>query len=210
MQAYLKGQGICINRKRVMRLYDLLGLEAIYPKPNTSRPNKAHNIFPYLLRGMKVNRVNQVWSADITYIRLSSGFVYLVAILDWFSRYILGWKLSVTLEADFCIEILKEVLLKGVCDIFNTDQGAQFTTNAFTGILLGRDIKVSMNGVGRSLDNIFVERLWRSLKYELIYIKDFETVREVETAISDYFIFYNYERPHQSLGYKTPFEVYEG
>jgi putative transposase len=210
MTVYLRNLGFLVNRKRLQRYYGLLGLEAIYPKPNTSRRDKAHAVFPYLLRDVVIERVDQVWSTDITYIRLKHGFVYLVAIIDWFSRYVLGWNLSVSLEADFCIETLKQVLSSGACEIFNTDQGSQFTTPLFTGVLLENNILVSMDGKGRSLDNIFVERLWRSLKYELIYLHDYETVRDVERAINEYFNFYNYERPHQSLKYQTPASVYCG
>ena len=208
MVAYLKRLGFSINRKRVQRYYELLGLEAIYPKPNTSKPNKAHAVFPYLLRDVMIDRVDQVWSTDITYIRLQGGFVYLMAILDWFSRYVLGWKLSLSLEADFCIEGLKQVLINGSCEIFNTDQGAQFTTPQFTDILTKKNIRISMDGKRRSLDNIFVERLWRTLKYELIYLYDYATVPDVEQAIGGYFHYYNYERPHQSLRYQTPASVY--
>lgn len=208
MTVYLNTCGYGVNRKRVQRYYGLLGLEAIYPKPSTSWPNKAHVIYPYLLRDVVIERVDQVWSTDITYIRLQHGFVYLVAIIDWYSRYVLGWKLSVSLEADFCIEALKQVLSTGSCEIFNTDQGAQFTTPHFTGILLAQTIQVSMDGKGRSIDNIFVERLWRSLKYELIYLHEYKTVPEVERAIDDYFQFYNNERPHQSLKYQTPSTIY--
>lgn len=208
MTVYLRNLGYLVNRKRLQRYYGLLGLEALYPKPNTSRGNKAHAIYPYLLRGVEIDHVDQVWSTDITYIRLQHGFAYLVAIIDWFSRYVLGWKLSVSLEADFCIDTLKQVLSGGVCEIFNTDQGAQFTTPQFTNELIARDIQVSMDGKGRSIDNIFVERLWRSLKYELIYLHDYQTVREVEQAIHEYFCFYNHERPHQSLRYQTPASVY--
>lgn len=210
MTAYLKRLGFLVNRKRVQRYYELLGLEAIYPKPNTSKPNKAHTVFPYLLRDVVIDRVDQVWSTDITYIRLQGGFVYLMAILDWFSRYVLGWKLSLSLEADFCIEGLKRVLMNGTCEIFNTDQGAQFTTPQFTGILTEKNIRISMDGKRRSLDNIFVERLWRTLKYELIYLYDYVTVPDVEQAIGGYFHYYNYERPHQSLRYQTPASVYFG
>lgn len=210
MKIYLNNLGYAVNRKRVQRYYGLLGLEAIYPKPNTSFPNKAHAIFPYLLHDVMIERVDQVWSTDITYIRLQHGFVYLVAIIDWYSRYVLGWKLNVSLEADFCIETLKEVLSRGICEIFNTDQGVQFTTPQFTNILLDNNIRVSMDGKRRSIDNIFVERLWRSLKYELIYLYDYKTIRDVERAIHDYFYFYNNERPHQSLKYQTPSAIYFG
>lgn len=208
MTVYLRNLGYSVNRKRLQRYYGLLGLEAIYPKPHTSFGNKLHAIYPYLLRDVVIDHVDQVWSTDITYIRLQRGFAYLVAIIDWFSRYVLGWKLSVSLEADFCIDILNQVLSIGACEIFNTDQGAQFTTPQFTNVLMAKGVKVSMDGKGRSIDNIFVERLWRSLKYELIYLHDYETVREVEQAINEYFYFYNNERPHQSLRYQTPASIY--
>lgn len=208
MTMYLRNLGYVVNRKRLQRYYGLLGLEAIYPKPNTSLGNKAHAIYPYLLRDVVIDRSDQVWSSDITYIRLRQGFAYLVAIIDWFSRYVLGWKLSASLEADFCIDVLNEILSEKKCDIFNTDQGSQFTTPKFTNVLIAQGIQVSMDGKGRSIDNIFVERLWRSLKYELIYLHDYQTVREAEQAIYEYFNFYNHERPHQSLRYQTPASVY--
>jgi putative transposase len=185
-----------------------MGLETVYPKPNLSRANKEHIIFPYLLRGVTINRVNQVWSTDITYIRLKQGFVYLVAIIDWYSRYVLDWEISTTLEADFCIEALTRALARGCCDIFNTDQGSQFTSHSFTGLLSANGISISMDGKGRALDNIFVERLWRSLKYEMVYLMELTTVSETRQEIGGYFNFYNNERPHQSLGYKTPSEIY--
>jgi putative transposase len=208
MCVYLQNLGHAVNRKRIRRLYELLGLEAIYPKPNLSEAIKAHAKFPYLLRGVVIDYHNQVWSTDITYIRLKCGFVYLMAIIDWFSRYVLDWELSVSLEADFCIEALSRVLSNGKCDIFNTDQGSQFTSEGFTGILLANDVKISMDGRGRAFDNIFIERLWRSVKYESVYLNQWETVKEARAGLRKYFEFYNHERPHQSLNYKTPWVVY--
>ncbi len=208
MRVYLQGLGHRVNRKRLQGLYRQMGLETVYPKPNLSHGNKEHTIFPYLLRGIEISRSNQVWSTDITYIRLKQGFVYLMAIMDWYSRYVLDWEISTTLEADFCIETLRRLLAKGHCDIFNTDQGAQFTSQGFTGLLQAHDIQISMDGKGRALDNVFVERLWRSVKYEMVYLRELETVPETRQEIGDYFNFYNSERPHQSLGYKTPCEVY--
>ena len=210
MQKHLERLGHHVNEKRVRRLMHLMGLETIYAKPNLSKPNKDHKIFPYLLRGMEIEKVNHVWSTDITYIRLQKGFVYLVAIIDWFSRYVIDWQISTSLDADFCIETLNRALKKGSCDIFNTDQGAQFTTPRFTDILLENNIRVSMDGRGRALDNIFVERLWRSLKYEMIYLVDIRNLEECLRYIDEYFKFYNIERMHQSLGYKTPHEIYFG
>lgn len=208
MEVYLRELGYSVNRKRVQGLYQRMGLEAVYPKPNLSRGDKEHVIFPYLLRNVVIERVDQVWSTDITYIRLKQGFVYLMAIIDWHSRYVLDWEISTTLEADFCVETLGRVLAQGICDIFNTDQGSQFTSEAFTDLLKDHGIKISMDGKGRALDNIFVERLWRSLKYELIYLMELTTVAETRKHIRNYFEFYNNERPHQSLNYKTPREVY--
>ena len=170
MTRWLQGEGYAVNPKRIRRLLRKMGLEAVYPKPNISQPNPEHQVFPYLLRGLAIERCNQVWSTDITYIRLAHGFVYLMAVIDWYSRYVLGWALSTTLDADFCIEAVGELLESQHCEIFNTDQGAQFTTPRFTQPLLDRRIKVSMDGRGRALDNIFVERLWRSVKYEYVYL----------------------------------------
>ncbi len=210
MVAYLKEIGHFVNVKRVRRLLRNMGLEAIYQKPNLSQANTGHKIYPYLLRNVPITRCNQVWSTDITYVRLRKGFVYLMAIIDWYSRYVLNWRISTTLEADFCIEALEETLAKGGCEIFNTDQGAQFTTKRFTDPLLTQGIKVSMDGKGRALDNIFVERLWRSVKYENIYLKEYDSVQSVKAGIDDYFEFYNHQRYHQSLGYERPAEVYFG
>lgn len=209
MVAYLRSLGHDVNRKRIQRLYKLLGIEAIYPKKKLSQANPEHKKFPYLLRDVSIERVNQVWSTDITYIRLKRGFVYLVAIIDWYSRYVLDWELSNSLEADFCIETLERVLENGCCEVFNTNQGSQFTTPHFTDLLLEKDIKVSMDGKGRALDNIFVERLWRSLKQELIYRNEMETIKEAKQMIGNYFEFYNHERFHQALNYKCPVEIYK-
>lgn len=208
MREYLRQLGHWINEKRVRRLLRLMGIEAIYPKPNLSKANPEHKIYPYLLRNVEIVRPDQVWSTDITYIRMKQGFVYLTAIIDWFSRYVLDWQLSTTLESNFCVETLTRVLTKGNCEIFNTDQGSQFTAAAFVNLLLMHEIKISMDGRGRALDNVFVERLWRSVKYELIYLMEFNTVVEVKKALTEYFIFYNTKRFHQALNYKTPLEIY--
>ena len=208
MTAWLRTQGHRVNRKRVQRLMRAMGLEAIYRKPNTSKPVPGHRTYPYLLKGVAVDRVNQVWAADITYLPMARGFLYLVAIMDWHSRYVLSWRLSNTLEADFCIDALGEALGKGQPEVFNTDQGSQFTSEAFSGLLLERGIKVSMDGKGRYLDNIFVERLWRSVKYEEVYLKAYRDGSEARRGIDAYLDFYNRERPHQSLGYRTPAQVF--
>jgi len=197
-----------VNHKRVARLMRLMGLEAIYPKPRLSVARKEHRKYPYLLRNLPIVRPNQVWSTDITYIRLKSGYVYLAAIMDWFSRYVVSWSLSITLDADFCVEMLKSALQTARPEIFNSDQGTQFTSAAFTGILEAHCIRISMDGRGRAFDNIFVERLWRTVKYEEVYLRDYSSVREVKVSLGRYFDFYNNERPHQSLGYKAPSEVY--
>jgi len=197
-----------VNPKRVRRLLREMGLESVYPKPKLSQTNPEHTFFPYLLRNLSIERCNQVWSTDITYIRMRHGFVYLMAIIDWYSRYVLNWALSTTLEADFCIVALNETLDTSQCEIFNTDQGSQLTTHRFTGPLLDQGIQVSMDGRGRALDNIFVERLWRSVKYEKVYLNDFRTVKEAYLGLKDYFEFYNHRRLHQSLDYRTPAEVY--
>ena len=208
MTAWLKTLGYAINHKRVERLMSTMGLEAIYPKPRLSQPGANPTIYPYLLRGLSIQRQNQVWSTDITYIRLAHGFVYLVAILDWFSRYVLSWQLSITLDVSFCLQALDQALLQAQPEIFNTDQGVQFTSREFTQRLQTAGIRISMDGRGRALDNIFVERLWRSVKYEEVYLKDYQTVREAECNLRDYFMFYNHERVHQALGYRTPAAVY--
>jgi putative transposase len=208
MTEHLRSLGHLVNPKRVRRLFREMGLEAVYPKPRLSQANPEHKIYPYLLRNVQIERCNQVWSTDITYIRMKHGFVYLMAIIDWHSRYVLNWALSTTMDADFCIDALNEVLDGSLCEIFNTDQGSQFTTKRFMGPLLAKGIKVSMDGRGRALDNIFVERLWRSVKYEKVYLNDFQTVKEAYQGLKDYFEFYNHRRIHQSLEYKTPAEVY--
>ena len=209
MTTYLQNSGHKVNRKRIQNLYKKMGLEAVYPKPKLSIPNQEHKIYPYLLRGLVIDRVDQVYSTDITYVRMRKGFMYLIAIMDWYSRYVLGWSLSSTLEADFCIETLVNVLSSHRCEIFNTDQGSQFTTHRFTDELLDRGIKVSMDGKGRAIDNVFIERLWRSLKYQCIYLREFYTVKELRQAINEYLNYYNNERPHQSLNNQTPKEVYD-
>ena len=210
MTAWLATVGHEVNRKRVSRLMEVMGIEAVYPKPKLSQPGEGHRIFPYLLRGTTVERVNQVWSTDITYIRMAQGFLYLVAIMDWFSRFVLSWSLSLTMEVEFCVEALKRALRRGLPDIFNSDQGSQFTSEKFTGELAERQIAISMDGRGRCMDNIFVERLWRSLKYEEVYLKDYASVAEARAGIAGYFQFYNHQRLHQSLDYRTPAEIYQG
>jgi len=204
----LAHQGHQVNRKRVKRLMRIMGLEAIYPKPNLSRRHPEHTIYPYLLRGVAITRPNQVWGADITYIRLQQGWVYLVAIMDWYSRYVLTWEVSTSLDGDFCVISLWKALQYGIPEIFNTDQGVQFTATEFTGILKEQGIKISMDGRGRAMDNVFTERLWRSLKYEEVYLHDYTSVSEARQAIGKYFEFYNQERVHQSLNYLTPKEIY--
>ena len=208
LTAYLNRQGYQVNRKRVQRLMRCMGLDAIYPKPNLSRKNRDHEIFPYLLKGVTIQKPNFVWSSDITYIRVGRGFVYLTAIIDWFSRYVLSWRLSNTLEPGFCVDALNEALSYSRPDIFNTDQGSQYTSSQFLTPLKDNDIKISMDSKGRALDNIFVERLWRSVKYEEVYIKEYTTARDAYTSLKKYFIFYNNDRLHQSLNYLTPAEVY--
>ncbi len=209
MVIYLQKQGHTVNRKHVQRLMRVLGLAGMAPGPATSKPHPEHKIYPYLLRGVAVTCPNQVWSTDITYIRLAHGFAYLVAIIDWYSRRVLAWRLSNTLEAGFCVDCLDDALrIHGQPAIFNTDQGSQFTSEAFTRVLLDAGIAISMDGRGRALDNIFVERLWRSLKYEDIYIKGYASLPELLLGLRAYFAFYNSERPHQSLGYRTPDLVY--
>jgi putative transposase len=210
MTVWLNEQGEEVNRKRVQRLMRVMGLEAIYPKPRLSLAGKGHRIYPYLLRGVKVERRDQVWSTDITYVPMPSGFMYLAAVIDWFSRYVIAWKLSNTLDGSFCLEMLEEALRVGKPEVFNTDQGVQFTAAAFTGRLEAAGVAVSMDGRGRALDNVFVERLWRSVKYEDIYIQGYDTVPGLHRGLARYFAFYNDERPHQSLGYRTPAAIYRG
>ncbi len=205
---WLCDQGHEVNRKRVSRLMEAMGIEAIYPKPKLSQSGEGHKIYPYLLKGVEVTRINQVWSTDITYIRMAQGFVYLVAVMDWFSRFVLSWALSLTMELDFCVEALKRALRRGRPEIFNNDQGTQFTSEKFTGELERRGITISMDGRGRCFDNIFIERLWRSLKYEEVYVREYVSVPEAQTGIGNWFRFYNQERRHQSLGYQTPADLY--
>ncbi len=208
MAACLKSQSHQVNRKRVRRLMRLMGLKAIYRRPRTSKPAPGHKIYPYLLSGLRITRPNQVWAADITYIPMARGFLYLVAIIDWYSRYVLSWRLSNTLDAGFCVEALEEALRKGKPEIFNTDQGAQFTGEAFTGLLKQHGVRISMDGKGSYNDNLFIERLWRSVKYEEVYLKAYQDGREARIGLGNYFRFYNTERPHQALGYRTPAEVF--
>jgi putative transposase len=203
-----KAAGFWVNPKRVRRLLRLMGLEAIYPKPKLSQGGPGHKIYPYLLSGLQIHRPNQVWSTDITYIRLRQGFVYLAAVIDWFSRYVLSWEISVTMETEFCVAALDWALRHGKPEIFNTDQGSQFTSLDFTKRLLDEEIRISMDGRGRVFDNIFVERLWRTVKYEDIYLKEYENVPSLIHGLSVYFDFYNQERPHQSLEYRTPASIH--
>jgi putative transposase len=208
MTVWLVNQGHPVNRKRVQRLMALMGLQAIYPKPRLSVPGQGHKIYPYLLGGVSIRRPDQVWSTDITYIPMPLGWMYLAAVIDWYSRYVIAWRLSNTLEGSFCLEMLDEALTLGTPEIFNTDQGSPFTAEAFTGRLIGAGVAVSMDGKGRYLDNIFVERLWRSVKYEEIYLHGHETVPQLSQGLSRYFSFYNQERVHQALEYQTPAAVY--
>jgi putative transposase len=207
---WLQRQGHAVNRKRVQRLMRQMGLEAIYPKPRLSAAAPGHKVFPYLLRGVAIERPDQVWSTDITYVPLARGFMCLAAVIDWYSRYVLAWRLSNTLDGAFCLEMLDEALGRGRPEIFNTDQGVQFTAAAFTGRLLAAGVQVSMDGRGRCLDNVFVERLWRTVKYEDIYLRGYETVPELLQGLARFFPFYNEERLHQALGYETPAAVYRG
>ena len=208
MTVWLQHQGYEVNRKRVRRLLRQMGLEAIYPKPQLSVAGMSQQRYPYLLRGMSIERCNQVWSCDITYIRLQRGFVYLMAIIDWFSRYVLAWEVSITLDTSFCLDALDRALQVATPDIFNSDQGVQFTSAEFTDRLKAAAIRISWDGRGRALDNIFVERLWRSVKYEDVYIKDYQSVADAVNNLRAYFTFYNHERLHQSLDYQTPAQVY--
>jgi len=207
----LEDLGHTVNRKKVQRLMRQMGIAALYPKANTSRPGKGHKIYPYLLKGLTIDRPNHVWATDISYIPMAKGFVYVVAIMDWYSRRVLSWRVSNSMDADFCVDALEEAISRyGAPDIFNTDQGAQFTSDAFTGVLKAAGIQISMDGKGRWVDNVFVERLWRSLKYEEVYLKAYDSVAEARLGIGNYFRFYNCERRHQSLNRQTPDQVYEG
>ena len=210
MRVWLGRQGHTVNRKRVQRLMRTMGLRAIYRRPRTSKPGLGHKVYPYLLGGMEITRRNQVWAADITYIPMAKGFLYLVAIMDWYTRYVLAWRLSNTLDADFCVEVLEEALSKGKPEVFNTDQGSQFTSEGFTGLLERSGVRISMDGKGRYADNILIERLWRTVKYEEVYLKAYSGGREAKAGLDAYFSFYNNQRPHQALGYRTPAEVLNG
>lgn len=208
MVVALKSKKFCVERKKVRNIMRVMGLEALYPKPNMSKHNPLHQVYPYLLKDYVITKPFEVWSSDITYIRLAKGFIYLVAIIDWYSRYVLAWRISTSLDVDFCIDALLESLEQGCPAIFNTDQGSQFTSISFTSELLKRNIAISMDGRGRALDNVFVERLWRSVKYEEVYIHDYESVSDARNGLTHYFEFYNMRRPHQSLGYRTPYDVH--
>jgi putative transposase len=208
MTAYLREQGYQVNHKRVGRLMQLMGIRAIYPKPRLSKGVENSEKFPYLLRGMVIQRPNQVWGTDITYIKLRQGFIYLVAVMDWFSRYVLSWEISNSLDSFFCMSALERALAKGTPEIFNSDQGVQFTSKSFTGRLKEGGIRISQDGKGRFWDNIFIERLWRSVKYEEVYLKDYANVPEAIGELSKYFSYYNTQRPHQALGYRTPEKVF--
>ena len=210
MKVWLGRQGHWVNRKRVQRLMRTLGLQVIYRRPRTSKPAPGHKVYPYLLGGMEITGPNQVWPADITYIPIARGFLYLVAIMDWYSRYVVAWRLSNTLDADFCVETLEEALGKGKPEVFNTDQGSQFTSEGFTELLEEHGVSISIDGKGRYTDNIFVERLWRTVKYEEVYLKAYSNGREAKDGLEAYFHFYNTQRPHQALGYRTPAEVFSG
>ncbi len=210
MTAYLNQQGHAINHKRVQRLMQKMGIQALYPKRSLSKPHPEHKVYPYLLSGLAITHPNQVWSTDITYVPLHNGFLYLVAVIDWFSRYVLSWRLSNTLDNRFCIDALEEALQRGQPHIFNSDQGVQFTANSFTARLHQAEIQISMDSKGRALDNIFIERLWRTVKYEDIYLKDYASGSALAVGLTHYFSFYNHDRPHQSLGYQTPAAIYFG
>ena len=210
MTGVMRKQGFDVGQKRVRTAMQVMGIEAIYPKPNLSAGDKQHKKFPYLLRGLVVDHSNQAWAADITYIPLTKGFGYLFAIIDWYSRYVIEWELSNLLDTEFCMEALRRSLCQKIPEIFNTDQGVQFTSSQFTGRLEESGIRISMDGKGRALDNVFIERLWRSVKYEEIYPKGYESMKEVRTGLKKYFEFYNNRRPHQGLDYRTPAEVYFG
>ena len=205
----LRGEGVEIGRGHVITLMKRMGIEAIYRRPNTSKAAPGNKIYPYLLRGLTVDRPNQVWAMDITYIPMARGFVYLAAVVDWFSRRVLAWRVSIDMAVDFCLEAVEEAMARhGKPDIFNTDQGSQFTSVAFTGVLADNGIAISMDGRGAWRDNVFVERLWRSVKYEEVYLKDYASPREARTQLGEYFVFYNTRRLHQALGYQTPISIY--
>jgi len=207
---WLHEEGYAINRKRVQRLMRLMGITALYPKKSTSKPGKGHKVYPYLLKGMEINRPGQVYCSDITYIPMARGFVYLTVVMDWYSRKVLSWRLSNTMDSDFCVDALEEAIARyGAPEIFNTDQGAQFTSEAFTGVLKANNISISMDGKGRWVDNVFVERLWRSIKYEEVYLRAYESIAHARSNLGAYLAFYNADRKHQTLG-KTPDQRYFG
>jgi putative transposase len=208
LTALLRAEGHAVNGKRVLRLLRCMGLQAIYQKPDTSKPHPAHPVYPYLLTNLPILRPNHVWATDITYIRLRKSFCYLVAVMDWYSRYVVSWRLSATMESGFCVDALEDALAHGTPDIFNSDQGSQFTATAFTDTLAASGIRISMDGKGSYHDNIFTERLWRSVKYEEVYLKEYATLKEAEAGIAAYFAFYNATRPHQALSYQTPQQVH--
>ncbi|QEH36747.1 Integrase core domain protein [Aquisphaera giovannonii] len=210
MAAHLTALGEPVNRKRAQRLMTTMGLEAIYPRPRTTTRSPDHKIYPYLLRDVTIDRCDQVWSTDVTYLPLEGGYMFLAAVIDWHSRFVLSWRLSNTLDGRFCLEALEAALGGGRPEVFNTDQGSQFTARALTGRLEEAGVAVSMDGRGRALDNVFIERLWRSLKYEEVYLKSYRDVMEMEAGLGGWFSFYNHERPHQALGYRTPADVYRG
>jgi putative transposase len=204
MTWWLQQQGYGVNEKRVARLMRVMGLQATLPGPHTSRPHPEHRVYPYLLRGLSIEAPNEVWCADLTYIPVRRGFLYLVAVMDWYSRYVIAWDVSNSMESEFCADVLARALATGCPGIFNTDQGSQFTSDAFTGPLLAAGVRISMDGRGRALDNAFIERLWRSVKYEDIYLRDYEDGQGLHAGLTRYFRFYNYERPHSGLSYRTP------
>ena len=208
LAAFLRIKGYEVNRKRVQRLMKIMRIEAVYPKPKLSRRDKSHKIYPYLLKGIKIERPNHVWSTDITYIRIGRNFAYLTAVMDWYSRYVLSWKMSNTLDNSFCIEALEEALYFSSPEIFNTDQGSQYTSIKFLTPLIEKKIKISMDGKGRALDNVFVERLWRTVKYEEVYLKEYRSMQEAYTNMKMFFYFYNNERPHQALQDNVPAAKY--
>ena len=210
MTAWLRDEGHQVNHKRIQRLMQLMGLKAIYPKPRLSKRGDVSEKYPYLLRGLVIQRPNQVWGTDITYIKLRQGFIYLVAVMDWFSRYVLSWEVSNSLDTFFCMSALERALARNTPEIFNSDQGSQFTSEAFTSRLKAAEIRISWDGRGRVWDNIFIERLWRSVKYEEVYLKDYANVTEALRGLDDYFRFYNTQRHHQALGYRTPEQVFLG
>ena len=209
MATELSTEASPVNRKRVQRLMRTMGIEALYPRKSTSAPGVGHRVYPYLLRGLVIDRTNQVWCSDITYVPMERGYMYLVAVMDWYSRYVLSWRLSNTLEAEFCVEALQEALSRGTPEIFNTDQGSQFTSREFTDVVQSNQVAISMDGRGRALDNVFIERLWWSVKYEEVYLKAYGTVTDLHEGLGRYFDFYNHHRKHQSLGKRTPYEVFE-